>query len=177
MWLWYIGWRTATQPQHNMVKWNLCSCRSIMPKNALASHTLQISWCSAAFYIVNLCLKCWKLHWHTSRQTPKCSCVVCTPQSLEYDQSDTAICASVKVSDYYTVDSSSWICVWLTTVSSNTDSLNQNKHLGSIIPCWKPLIINSQSTLSEAGLSSEPWTNALFLNRSTVHSQTDWQVI
>lgn len=152
-----------------MAKSNLYSCRSIMPKNVLARLALQISWCSAAFYIVNLCLKCRKLHWHTSQQTPKCSRVVCTPQSLESDQSDTAICASVNVSDYYTVDSSSWICVRLTTVSSNTDSLNQNKHLGSIIPCWKPLIVNSQSTLSRAGLSTELLTNALFLNRHTVH--------
>lgn len=123
---------------------------------------LQISWCSAGFYIVNLGLKCRKLRWHTSQQTPKCSHAVCTPQSLESDQSDTAICASVKVSDYYTVDSSSWICVQLTTVGSNPDSLNQNKHLGSIIPCWKPLIVNSQSTLSRAGLSTELYINALF---------------
>lgn len=134
---------------HNMAKWNLYSCKPIMPKNVLASLALQISCCSAALYIVKLGLKCWKLHWHTSQQSPKCSDAVWAPQSLDSDQSDRAICASVKVSDYYT-DSSSWICLWLTTVSSNPDSLNQNKHLGSILSCWKPLIVNSQSTLSRS---------------------------
>ena len=159
MWLCNVGWRTtlfspATQP--NTAKSNLYSCRSIMPKNALATPALQISWRSAAFYIVNLGLKCRKLHWHTSQQTPKCSRAVLTPQSLESDQSDTAICASVKVSDYYRVDSSSWICVRLTTVSSNHESLNQNKHLGSIIPCWKPLIVNSQFHLEQSW--AKHWT-------------------
>lgn len=108
--------------QHN-AKSNLRSCRSIMPKNVLASLALQISWCSAAFFIVNLGLKCRKLHWHTSQQTAKCSHAACTPQSLESDQSDTAICASVKVSDYYTVDSSSWICVCGSPLSAPTISL------------------------------------------------------
>lgn len=112
--------------QHNMFKSNLYSCRSIMPKNVLASLALQISWCSDTFYILNMSLKCRKLLWHISQQKPKCSHAVCTPQSLESDQSDAAICASVKVSDYYTVDSSGWICVRLNTVSSNPDSLNQN---------------------------------------------------
>lgn len=104
---------------------------------------------------------------HHSRHP--CSRAVCTPQSLESDQSDTAICASVKVNDYCTVDSSGRICVRLTTVSSNHESLNQNKHLGSIIPCWKPLIVSLQFTLSKAGLSTKLWTNALFLSRQTVH--------
>lgn len=103
--------------------------------------------------------------------------VVCALQSLESDQSDTAICASVKVNDYYTVDSSSWICVRLTTVRSNSDSLNQNKHLGSIIPCWKPLIVNSLSTLSRMGLNTELWTNALFLNSHTVHLRNTLSLI
>lgn len=79
----------------------------------------------------------------------------CTPQSLESDQLDAAICASVKVSDYYTADSSSWIRARLTTVSSSPDSLNQNKHLGSIIPSWRPLIVKSQSTLSRTGLNTK----------------------
>lgn len=105
----------------------------------------------------------------TSQQTPKWSSAVGTPQSLESDQLDTAVCLSVKVSDYYTEDRSSWICVWLTTVSSSPDSLNQNTHLGSIIPCWKPLIVNSQSTLSRAGLNTELWTGVLFLYRHTLH--------
>lgn len=167
----YDTWaeRQPAHLPHNIAKSNLYSCRSIMPKNVLASLALHVSWCSSALCIVNLGLKCWKLHWHTSQQTSKCPHAACTPQSLESDQSDTAICAPVKVSDYYTADSSSWICVRLTTVSSNHDSLNQNKHLGSIIPCWKPLIVNSQSTLSGAGLSTELCTNALFLNRHTVH--------
>lgn len=153
--------------QHNMAKWNLYSCKTILPKNVLASLALQISCCSAALYIVKLGLKCRKLHWHTSQQSPKWSDAVCVPQSLDSDQSDGAICASVKVSDYYTVDSSSWICVWLTTVGSNPDSLNQNKHLGSIISCWKPLIVNSQSTLSRSlnsGLMHSFYTDIQFIS-------------
>lgn len=70
-------------------------------------HPLQISWRSAAFYNVNFSLKCWKLHWHILQQTPKCFHAVRTTQSLESDQSDTTICASVKVSDYYTVQAGS----------------------------------------------------------------------
>ncbi len=94
------------------------------------------------------------------------------PESLESDQSDSAICASVKVSDYNTVDGSSWICVRLTTVSSNHESLNQNKHLGSIMPCWKPLIVSSQFTLSRAGLSTKLRTNTLFFKKTNRSSQT-----
>lgn len=159
---WHVGWRTALSPatKQNTANSNLYSCRSVMPKNVLATHALQISQCSAASYIANFCLKCRKLHWRPSQQTSKCvppppTPAVYTPQSLESNQSDTAICAWVKESDYYTVDSSSWIRAQLTTVSSNHESLNQNKHLGSIIPCWKPLIVNSQSTLSKAGLSTD----------------------
>lgn len=51
-------------------------------------------------------------------------------------------------------------CVWLTTVSTKHESLNQNKHLGSIIACWQPLIVTLQSTLNFAALSAELWTNA-----------------
>ena len=96
-----------------------CEFQSKMPKIALAPLTADIQMCF-----------------------PPPPPAVYTPQSLESNQSDTAICARVKESDYYTVDSSSWIRARLTTVSSNHESLNQNKHLGSIIPCWKPLIVN-----------------------------------
>lgn len=152
--------------QHNTAKSNHYTCRSITPKNVLAS-LAQISWCLAASYVVNLGVKFWKLHWRTSQQSPKCCRAVPTLQSLESDQLDTAICASVKMSDYYTADSSSWICAWLTTVSSSPHSLNQNKHLGSIIPSWRPLIVRSQSTFSRTGLNAKLQTNTPFKNSSS----------
>lgn len=52
----------------------------------------------------------------------------------------------------------------------NHDSLNQNKHLGSIIPRWKPLIGKSQSTLSRAGLSTE--LCVCFKNSALVHGSS-----
>lgn len=166
---WHVGCRTALSPatQQNMANSNLYSCRSVMPKNVLASLALQFSRCSAASYIANFSLKCRKIALAPLtadiQMCPVPPPAVYTPQSLESNQSDTAICAWVKESDYYTADSSSWIRARLTTVSSNHESLNQNKHLGSIIPCWKPLIVSSQSTLSKA--------NALILNRTYSSSE------
>lgn len=143
------------------------------------SHDVQ-----AASYTVILCLKCQKLHWHTSQQAHKCSHGVSTPHLLEIDQSDVTICAWVKVNGYYTVDCSSWNCVHLTTVSSKHKSLNQSKHLDSIIPCWKPLIVNLQSTLSKAVQSAEhnrhtghlrstlPFELSVWCKQKQVHSIT-----
>lgn len=51
-------------------------------------------------------------------------------------------------------------CVWLTTVSTKYETLNQNKHLGSIIVSWQPSIVSLQSTWNLAELSAELWTNA-----------------
>lgn len=61
-------------------------------------------------------------------------------------------------------------CVWLTTVSTKHESLNQNKHLGSIIACWQPLIVSLQSTLNIAELSAELWTNAPYKDTPAYHS-------
>lgn len=61
-------------------------------------------------------------------------------------------------------------CVWLTTVSTKHESLNQNKHLGSIIACWQPLIVTLQSTLNFAALSAELWTNAPYKDTPAYHS-------
>lgn len=61
-------------------------------------------------------------------------------------------------------------CVWLTTVSTKHESLNQNKHLGSIKACWQPLLVNLQSTLNRAELSAELWTNAPYKDTPAYHS-------
>lgn len=139
---------TITQP-------TLSSCKSLCQRMSWQLFLSESHDVQAAFYTVNLCLKCQKLHWHTSQQARKCSHGVSTPHLLGIDQSDVTICAWVKVNDYYTVDCSSWNCVHLTTVSSKHKPLNQNKHLDSIIPCWKSLIVNLQSTLSKAVQSAE----------------------
>lgn len=121
---------------------------------------LKISWCSAGFYVGSKMLKITLAH-----LTADTKMVLLCVQPSDFGVRpirQSAICSSVKVSDYYTADSSSWMCVRLTTVSSNPDSLNQKKHLGSIMPCWKPLIVNSQSTLSWVEVSTELCANALF---------------
>lgn len=60
---WHVGCRTALSPatQQNMANSNLYSCRSVMPKNVLASLALQFSRCSAASYIANFSLKSRKI--------------------------------------------------------------------------------------------------------------------
>lgn len=61
-------------------------------------------------------------------------------------------------------------CVWLTTISTKHESLNQNKHWGSIIACWQPLIVSLQSTLNIVELSAELWTNAPYKDTPAYHS-------
>ena len=113
---------------------------------------------------------CWGSNvWHTSLQTHKCSGAACSPQSLESDQSDAAICASVKVADRYTVDGSSWIRVRLATVSQlqpptlliTTSIWAPLSHAGGH---WSSLCHPPWAEQSETGLLNE----ALLLNRCTV---------
>lgn len=108
-----------------------------------------------------LCLKCQKLHRHTPQQAHKCSHGVSTPHLLEIDQSDVTISARVKMNGYCTVDCSGWNCVHLTTISSKHKSLDQSKHLDSIIPCshW-------------SSICNQPWVKLC-----KVQNKSDIQVI
>lgn len=154
----YDVWAEGHQShlQHNMAKSNLYSCKSIMPKNVLASLALQnLMMFSHLLYseYESKMAKITLAHLTADPQTFPC-CV--HPWVIGvWPIRCCNLCFSEK-SDYYTVDSSGWICVRLATVSSNPDSLNQNKHLGSIIPCWKPLIENWQTNLKKS--RTKLWT-------------------
>lgn len=135
-----------------------------MPTNVLASHAQRIPWCSAAFYTVNLRVKCQQnialarlaasIEWDITTTTPS--------PSLETDQSDATVSAQAKVTDCRTADSSSW--TGASALSAPTTSLLiKARPWPTIIPRRKPLIVNFHTTLSDAWLSAELWTNALVL--------------
>lgn len=146
---------TAVHPLHPRMSWHLTLSES---HDALQPSILWIYVCSANK----------TLHWLASQPAFKCAPVeadftTTTPSpSLETEQSDATVRAQVKVTDCRTADSSSWTGASALSAPT-TGLLIKARPWPTIIHRRKPLIVNFHTTLSDAWLSAELWTNALVL--------------